>query len=387
MVTSMKTATQRLSIVIAFLPLFLATGCPHRAPVWSPDGTRLIVLGGQAGEEVDKAASRLWLVDVAKKAAQPLECPEKGVRYLAAAWLDARSFAVATGAWQGGSIAPGSEKLWRVTGAPNATVEWKALACPPPSESRITRQLMVPIREGSARALVYPAGDEDLVVAEVETGKTLRRFEHSTHLIGPGPKGGFLCYRPAADDETVVEVAAIGSDLGEVWKKKLSTLRDAIAQRLGKKPIEVVVTEPSTSHLPLGGESGWVGLSVVFLDVGWKDGVPGYYLRLDEKTGELVSATRALGLWGRPASVAGTAWAVLAPDPKAKLPVRVEQIHVEDGKTAASAPLDGVAKEAMLGYAADPAGKKLAVSITGAAGQVRLFADGLKSPPAVIDLK
>jgi hypothetical protein len=379
----MKSATLRPSFVLAALPLFLATGCPHRSPVWSPDGSRLLVLGGQAGEEVDKAASSLWIADVAKKTAQALQCPEKGVRYLAAAWLDAGSFAVATGSWQGGSIAAGSEKLWRVSAAGGA---WKALACPTPSESRITRQLMVPIREGSAQALVYPSGDEDLVVAELDAGKTLRKLEH-THLIGPGPKGGFLCYRPAADDETVVEVAAFGADLAELWHKKLSALRDAIAQRLGKKPVEVVMTEPSTSHLPLGGESGWVGVSIVFLDVGWKEGVPGYYLRLDEKTGDVLAATRAVGLWGRPASAAGAAWAVLAPDAKAKLPVRVEQIRVDDGKTMASAPLEGVAREAMLGYSTDPTGKRLAISIAGSAAQVRLLGDGLKDPPAVIDLK
>ena len=93
-----------------------------------------------------------------------------------------------------------------------------------------------------------------------------------------------------------------------------------------------------------------------------------------------------MGLSGRPSSTAGAVWSVLAPDPKAKLAVRLETIRTEDGKTVASVPLP-VEKEAVHGYAFDPAGKQFAVTLSGAVTALRIFTGDSLEKPKTIELK
>ncbi|MBI4604753.1 MAG: hypothetical protein HY721_22555 [Planctomycetes bacterium] len=388
-------APSSAAIPLAALALLLFTGCPHRSPVWSPDGTSILVLAGKAGEEIDKAASQLWLVAAASGKAARLECPEAGSRYLSAAWLGPDQALVLTGKWTGDFIEEGSEKAWRVAtaGGSRAGGSWKALPLPAPNEARATRRPPVVIRDGSGwkpgdLAAVYPAGAEAVVVAEVEAGKELLKLEPA-ELVGPGPGGGFLVHRPSPEDSGTIEVAAFGADLKVLWRKKLSELRDAIARRFLKAPVEIVFNDTTTSHLPPRGEEGWVGLSLIFSDVAWKDGIPGFYLKLDAKTGDVLAAVRGVGLSGRPSTAkgGGSLWAVLAPDPKAKLPVRLEAIAVADGKALSTVPLPDVPKEAVHGYAFDRDGKHFAVSLNATVGQVRIFAAPTPEKPRVVELK
>jgi hypothetical protein len=88
--------------------------------------------------------------------------------------------------------------------------------------------------------------------------------------------------------------------------------------------------------LPAKGEEGWVGLTLIFSDVGWKDGIPGFYTKLDAKSGEVLSAVRGVGLSGRPSSAAapsGWCWR----DAKAKPPPTPrDDVKLDDGKSIAS---------------------------------------------------
>ena len=363
--------------------LFLAVGCPHRTPVWSPDGSYIVVLAGKSGEEIDKAASQLWLVEPAVGTAKALACPEKDVRYLAAAWVDDATIAVLTGIWKLGSIDAGSEKLWRV---PARGGDWAAVPAPPPSGENAPKKPPVVIGEGATRAIVYPSDAEAVVVADFAAGKELLKLDPA-ELIGPGPAGGFLVSRPQADDAATIEVAAYGADLKVLWRRKLSDLREGIARKLGKQPLEVVFNATGTSELPRAGEAGWIGLELIFSDVGWKDGIPGYFARLDVKTGEVMEAARAVGLSGRPAVASGVIWAVLAPDKKQSLPPRVARIQLADGKEAGGMALAGVEKEAVHGYSLGPAGKIFAVSVNSPTPSLRLFDIVNPANTKVIELK
>lgn len=373
-------AIRRITLLSALLAL--AVGCPHRAPVWSPDGSRIIVLTGKAGEDVDKAASQIWLVDAESGKAAQLSCPDKGVRYLSSAWLDSASFVTLTGKWEGGFVEAGSERIWRVS---EHGTKWDLVRAPPPNETNATKRPPVVIRSGKDAAIVYPSDAEAVVVVEVETGKEILRIE-SAELVGPGPSGGFIASRPQPEDSSTIEVAAFGADLKILWRQKLSQLREGISKKLGKQPVDIVFNTSSTSQLPPKGEEGWVGLTLVFSDVGWKDGIPGYHVKLDEKTGGVLAAVRAVGLSGRPSIVAGRIWAVLAPDAKAKLSIRIATIQAEDGKIIASTPLEGVEKENVYGYALDPAGKRFALSLTGSVPTLRIYSDA-QAAPRIINLK
>ena len=119
-----------IRVALSIFALVLVAGCPHRSPVWSPDGARIVVLAGKSGEEVDKAASQLWLADVASGKARSLQCPDAGVRYLAAEWLDAQTIAVLTGKWDSGFIAEGSEKSGASPRAEGDGAEWQDLSSP-----------------------------------------------------------------------------------------------------------------------------------------------------------------------------------------------------------------------------------------------------------------
>ena len=72
---------------LLLVPLVLCLGCPHRSPLWSPDGSQLLVLSGPKGEEVEKAASQLWLVNAKARTATRIAAPETDLRILAALQL------------------------------------------------------------------------------------------------------------------------------------------------------------------------------------------------------------------------------------------------------------------------------------------------------------
>jgi len=377
----MRSPLARVLILLAVTAAF--TGCPHRSPVWSPDGSKLVLLTGKGGEEVDKAASQVWVVEPETGKTLQLSCPDKGVRYLAAAWLDNASLAVFTGKWEGGFVESGSEKVWRAQADGSL---WEALKLPPPNETNATKRPPVPIRSGKELALVYPHDAEAVVAVEVETGKELLKLEPA-ELVGPGPRGGFLASRPQPEDAGTIEIAAFGSDLKVLWRRKLSDLRAGIAGKLSKQPVEIVFNTTSTSELPPRGEEGWVGLTLIFSDVGWKDGIPGYHVKLDAASGEVLSAVRGVGLSGRPSIAGGTLWSVLAPDAKAKLPVRLQTFPAASGKAGTAVPLNGIEKEQVYGYSLDPAGKHFAVSVTGPAPAVLIFTPEAIEKPKTITLK
>jgi hypothetical protein len=372
------------SILLFALSLF-TLGCPHRSPLWSPDGARIVVLAGKTGEEVDKAASQIWLVDVPGGKAQGFKAPADGLRYLAAAWIDKGSFAVVTGKWENDSVVEDSERVW-VVEAEGKGISWKGLELPRPNAERVTRRPLVAAGEGKERKLVYPSGNEAVVAVSVESNKEVFRAEPA-ELVGLGPGGGFIIFRPEPENTGTNELVAVGGDLKILWRVKFSKLRDGIAKKLAKQPTDIVFNDTSTSHLPFKEGEPWVGVTLIFSDVGWKDGIPAYYVRLDAGSGEVLAALRGVGLSGRPASAGGLAWAVLAPDPKAGLPVRLQSIQLEDGKVRGTAPLENVGKEAVHGYAFDPSGRHFAVSLNGPVPALRIYSEGNLEKARIIELR
>lgn len=376
----MSTQATRLATLIAIT--FLSVGCPHRTPVWSPSGERIAVLAGQSGEEIDKAASRLYLVDPAGRKAQLLTAPEPGLRYLSAVWADESTLVVLTGKWDSGFVASGTEKIWKVT---ENGKRWASLAAPPPAESNAVKRPPVIVGAGSSQALAYPSDAEAVVVVSLAEGKELLRLDPA-ELVGPAPGGGVLVSRPQAEDPSTIEVAALGPDLKVLWRKKLSDLRDGVAARLGKKPVEVVFNTTSTSELSSPGEAAELGVNLIFSDVGWKEGIPGYHVRLDSGTGNVLGAVRNVGLSGRPGVAGGFVWAVLAPSSKEKLPVRLAGLSTTEGRADVLLPLAGVEKEDVQGYARDPSGKRLALSLGGKVRALRIYEREKLEAPVVIEL-
>jgi hypothetical protein len=371
-----------LKLVTCAVLVLHATGCPHRSPVWSPGGSRILLLGGKNGEEVDKAASTLWLADVSAGSARRLALPAAGVRYLAATWLDDAAFLAFTVKWENDSAEAGSEKAWRGT----VDGSWTELKLPPPNAERTTRRLPVVLGEGKDRAIVYHADVYTVIVARVEDGKEILKLDPAD-LIGPGPRGGFIVTRPEPENASNIEIVAFGKDLKEVWRKKYSALQNEIAGKLGKPPGDVAFNDTSTSHLPPTGEPAWVGITLVFSDVGWKEGIPAYYVRLDAASAATLSAVHGIGLSGRPAGGGKSILAVLAPDAKAGLPPRLTAVSLEDGKTAAEVRLEKLTKEAVHGYSLDPRGERLALSVNGPASALWIYDAAKLGPPKVIDLK
>src|SRR5262245_58744232 len=298
--------TARRSIFLFALSLF-ALGCPHRSPLWSPDGTRIVLLAGKTGEDVDKAASRIWLVDVPSGKATSLKAPASDIRYLAGAWVDKGSFAVVTGKWENDSVTEGSEDIWLV---PSDGTGWKNLGLPRPNAERVTRRPLVALGEGKNRKLVYPSGNESVLAVSLESLKEVFKADPA-ELVGLGPGGGFIIFRPEPENTGTNELVAVGADLKILWRLKFSKLRDGISRKLGKQPKDIVCNDTSTYHLPVKEGEPWVGVTLIFSDVGWKDGIPAYYVRLDAATGDVLSAIGGVGLSGRPASAGGLAWAVL----------------------------------------------------------------------------
>ena len=67
-----------------------------------------------------------------------------------------------------------------------------------------------------------------------------------------------------------------------------------------------------------GEAADWLGVTLIFADVGWKDGVTAHYVGLDAASGVVRTAIPGLGLWGIPATVRGATWACLAAEKKAR---------------------------------------------------------------------
>ena len=374
--------------------LLTAAGCVHRSPVWSPDGRYVLVLGTSSAEEsVDHAASRLWLVDVEEKAPQSLDPPTAGHRFLAALWLDNSSILVATGEWKDEEIVEGSEAWWRRDVASTA---WKKLAIPPPSGSRVTRRQPVLLDATPAGpALAYASGYEDTIVVALDSGSTLHTLP-LTETIGPGSPGTLLVQRET--DRGTTELALVETTGESLWKDRwtvgFTALRASIAKATGTKPVEVVINDASTSHRPYphatrsvpakaGRDSSsaasddsaseatgtaptpdWIGVTVHFSDVGWKNGIPGYYLRLAASDAELLSVAKATGLSGRPAGDGRHAWCVTAPDKSAGTPPTLRSFDLVTHEPKTSKPLAGVPKEGVHGYSLDPSGERLALSLS-----------------------
>ena len=387
------TAIRRLTAVP--LVLLVATfGCVHRSPVWSPDGRFVLVLGAASAEEsVDQPASRLWIVDVEKKAPRSLDAPAAGHRFLAALWLDNSSILVATGRWKDDEIVEGSEAWWR---RGIASTAWKKLAIPPPSGSRVTRRqpvLLDPTPDGPT--LAYATGYEDTIVVALESGSTLHTLP-LTETIGPGSPGSLLVQRET--DRGTTELALVETTGENRWKDRwtvgFTALRASIAEATGTKPVAVVINDASTSHRPFphtarsappkagpdsdgtrsdepasdtpGADASpdWIGVTVHFSDVGWKNGIPGYYLRIAAADAALLSATKATGLAGRPAGDGRHAWCVTAPDKSAGTPPTLRSFHLETHEPTTSRPLADVPKEGVHGYSLDPRGGRLALSLS-----------------------
>ncbi len=368
-------ASGRTPTCACLLLLLLAAGCPHRSPLWSPDGKHILVLAGERGEDVEKAASQLWLVDVASGKPARLAAPEKESRFLAALWLGTEEFLVATGQPSGDEIKEGSEKWWRR----NATGSWKRLALPAPSGARLPRRLAVLLGRAAAGSrgtrpggvLVYPVGGEKVSAVSLDGGKVLLELEPA-ELVGPGPRGGFLAYRET--EGGTAELVAFGAELRELWKVKFSELRRSVAAKLGKKPVEIIFNETSTSHLPLGdARAEWVAVNVVFTDVGWREGIPGYHVRLAAADGKLLDVVHAVGLSGQPASFGQYVSCVTAPQRKKKIPTALKVLDLKTGQDAHSLPLPGIKKEQVHGYSVDPSGRRLALSLNAAATELYIF--------------
>jgi len=370
--------------------LTFAVGCPHRSPVWSPDGEWIIVLGGAGGESVEHAASQLWLVAASGTTRRRVPPPEDGVRFLAATWIDARRFVAMTGTWDDDTVLEGSGKTWTRGVEDDA---WTRVDLPAPSEERTPRRLPVVLGRDDDRWLAYASGFESVTVASLKTTKVIRTLSPA-EIVGPAADGGLLITRP--DDASASSVLiALDDALEPRWSVDFPTLRDTFAARLGKKPVEIVFNDTSTSHLPLGGpapgtnaagagatsaSTEWVGVTFTFSDVGWRDGVVGFYARLAAKDGAVLAVEHAIGLAGRPASIGAHAFALLAPQPKRDLPLAI-------GRFAMAATLDGAGpverfpvtawkKEQVYGYSLSPDGRTLAVSIHDATSSLRFFATG-----------
>lgn len=363
---------------LILLPLALVVGCPHRSPVWSPDGRHLLVLVGARGEEIDQAASQLWLLEVESGRATFLEPPEDKTRYLGAAWIDKDRFLVVAGRWEDDVVVEGSGKFWLRS---TAKGEWKQVPAPAPSEERVPRRPPVVLQRGDQTLLAYPSGSEAVVVSSLESGKEILRLQPA-ELVGPGTGGGFLIYRPEAGQTGDTELVAYTRSLEKGWQTRFSVLRAEMALKLGKKAVEIVFNDTSTSHLPLATrDPAWVAVTLVFADVGWRDGIPGYYVQLGAKDGKLCRVAEGLGLSGRPTASGTLAWYVKAPDPDTKKPPTLEGVALTDGSVQKSLPLYGLTKEAVHGYSVDPGGKMLALSVNADSPTLRIYTlEGTLSP-------
>ncbi|MBI4585780.1 MAG: hypothetical protein HY717_17355 [Planctomycetes bacterium] len=381
----------RCTLIVTLAYYLLLVGCPHRTPVWSPDGRKVLLLGGADREPIDKPASKLWLVDLpegkAKGSARPavLKPPQGGgrLRYLAAAWLDLQSFAVLTVGWENGEPVDGSEAVWKVTENGQA---WARLSGPPPSAERTPRRNPVVIPAGGGKALVYATGSETVAavsLAEASGAKGGELFKlEQAEVVGPGPEGSFLVYRPEEGESGDLELAAIGGDQKKRWSRRFSDLRSEIAKALGKKPEEVIFNDASSSTPDPDGQT--IAVTLVFTDVNWKDGVSGYLALLAAKDGALLSVSGATCLPGKPslsrlASGGYWAWAVLPFVDKSSKNTAVGSFPIGElrGSTAESRgvrlELKDLPKTAIQGYGLSPDRQTFAVAVNGPTTRLLLY--------------
>jgi hypothetical protein len=248
-----------------------------------------------------------------------------------------------------------------------------------PPQRRTARDSHRPGR-GQDRAIVYHADVyRDRCGSRTEGDPQAR----SRRPVEPGPRGGFIVARPEPENASNIEIVAFGKDLKEVWRKKYTALQNEIAAKLGKPPGDVAFNDTSTSHLPPTGEPAWVGITLVFSDVGWKEGIPDYYVRLDAASAATLSAVHGIGLSGKPAGGEKSILAVLAPDAKAGLPPPAPVVSLEDGRPPR--------KSVSAHEGASTAIRSIRAAATGAlrerAGDALWIYGGEARPSKVIDLK
>ncbi len=373
---------------MAFLLGLLAVGCPHRSPIWSPDGRHLLILAGSSDEEVDRPAGALWLLETGAAKPQRIEAPAPRprsgqaleVKFLGAAWIDADSFVVLAAQMAGGEVKEGSETIWRRS---ISKKEWTEVVGPAPSADRTPRRQPVAIQAAGQAVLVYTTGNEAVVAVSFDGGKELLRLEPA-ELVGPGPADGFLITRPETETGGL-EVVAMGPDLKPLWSKRFSELSREIASRTGKKSIDIVINDTSTSvrmGSPAGSE---VGVTLVYTDVSWREGVLGYFVRLSGKDGALLATATSRALIGRPGAVSdgaagGSLWAVLPMAEPGKDGVLVRSFALDGKGEGDQREIPGLKKAAVYGYSLGPDGKTFAAVVsTGEKFKLFLFpVDGAK---------
>ncbi len=353
-----KPGIQLVSVLLAALAALFLLGCPHRSPVWSPDAKHILLLALHGDEELEGAAGAVWMVEVGSGKARRLVDPLPRVRYLAAAWLDNNAFFVLTAREDGGALKEGSEAIWRGT---VESKKWIKFPGPPPSSERTPRRNPLAIQAGGGAALVYATGPESVVVVDGEQGKELLRIK-TAELVGPGPQGGFLISRPDAA-ASGLELAAYGSDLKQLWTKPFSELGAGIAGELGKKPVDIVFNDTSTSERlgsPPGSE---VGVVLVYTDVSWREGISGYHVRLSGKDGSVLSASPGTAMPGNPQTTGGAVWAVTPLKETGGDDRSAIRTFPLDGSKGEQFEIPGVKKRSIHGYSLSPSGKEFGVVV------------------------
>lgn len=359
----------------------LGLGCPHRSPEWSPDGQQLLVLVGREGEACDAPASSLWLINATNGEKQRVKKPpHEKCRFLAVRWIDPQKFLAFTTQWEDGQVIDEGEKIWL-----GDSTSWKEVKGPRPNAARVTRRLPVVLRSEKGVSIVYPTDDEILAIVSLANGKTLHEIEPA-EIIGPGPQGGFLVWRPEDSDTGGIEIAAISGDAQDLWTQSFSKLRKGIATKLDKKPLDIVFNDASTSHVPAGKQPAqWVGLVVNFSDVSWPQGITGFYVQLDAKSGELLHVVQGRGVPGQPMGNDESAWCGLSGSRGQGTP-KLTRLDLKSGNPTAVLPLTGVGKNGVHGYSLSPQGNRFAVSVNGAPARITIHSSNDLAVTKTIEL-
>jgi hypothetical protein len=381
--TDERPAARIRCAVAALLLVIATTGCPHRSPLWSPDGRHVLVLTGMTAEPLDRPASRLFLVDVEKGAATPLLAPTSGSKFLTAVWIDATTFLVATGFESGDTVTSGSERWWK---AKVGVEGWTESTLPAPSGSRVMRRPPILVSsEKRGATLVYPEGVEDVIAVRIADAEVIYRASIA-ETVGALPGGAALIQRE--NDLGSLELVALNSDLGERWTRRFSALREDLAKEFEVRAVDIVFNDASTTFIERSpapsssgtenGGQGAIGVVLCFSDVSWKDGVPGYYARLDAATGRVLGSARGRGLPGAPSSLDGTAWYVPAPDGKKTTTIQLLGVALGSSANSTTEPprsisLPVTSREGLQGYSADPSGKTIAVALPGETPELWIF--------------
>jgi hypothetical protein len=366
---SIRPHRKLMALAALFSPVaLLMVGCPHRSPVWSPDSKHLLLLARSSEEPVDRPAGGIWLVDVEARKAERLPDPAPSAQYLAAAWIDERSFVALTALPGDGEIKEGSEAIWR---GGLGEKGWTRVPGPEPSGERTPRRVPLVIQSGGAKALVYASGSESVVAVDLASGKEIQKLSPA-ELVGPGPAEGFLITRPEPETGGL-ELAAYGPDLKQLWARRFSALTGEIAAKLGKKPEGIVINDTSSSvraGTPPGTE---VSLTMIYTDVSWREGVSGYYVTLSGKDGSFRSVAAATALPGRPGQAGGAAWAITPAAERGSDTAVIRSFPLGGAGEEARVELKGTKKAAVYGYSLSPSGKEFAAVIAGAKVKILLF--------------